>query len=237
MSSSISHCSLSYHHLGIDVLDVFSVGVRDGVFNNKPPFDAPPTDKDTFQKFIDSYINTRGAYVQGGLAQKGPFQEAKAALLKTLDTFADFVDGIAKGNVNIITLGGFVPTKIGSTEHHAPEQPKAAQIKRGATGELFAEVPVVAGAEWYGCIVFAGMPMPSALSLNAVGQLVVAQNKPQNPEMKMPETNIIALFDLNKNRKKKFSGLQSHVTYYFYFYAANATGVSPLSEVSSLECL
>lgn len=236
---SKQHCSLSYHKAHLDELDVFAVGVRDGIFNNAGTFATPPFTQVAFQPLIDNYINTRGAYVQGGLAQKGPFQAAKTALVTGLDTMADYVDEIANGNENIILLAGFVPTKPGSTEHNAPAQTEPAKITRGATGELFAEVPNVPGAEYYGCIVFAGMPMPPQLSLNAVGQLVVINNENPGPEPEPRPASgaIVAAFDLTKSRKKKFTGLQTHMVYYFYFYAANSTGLSPLSVVSSLECI
>ena len=232
------HVSLSYHHIHLDVLDVFAIGVRDGIYGNAGTFATPPITQAAFQVFIDDYINTRGAYVQGGLAQKGPFLAAKTALITTLDDFATYVDGIAKGDANIITLAGFVPTKPGGTAGHAPAQPLPALVTRGASGELFAECPVVAGADSYGCLAFAGFPMPSVLSLNAVGQLIVQNTKdPMGPPMPPQPNGIIAFFDLNKSRKKKFVGLQPHVVYYFYFYTSNASGVSPISEVSSLECI
>ena len=233
------HVSLSYHHIHLDVLDVFGVGVRNGIFGNNPPFVASPLTQPQLQLLIDNYINKRGAYVQGGLAQKGLFLASKTALIAGLDSVADYVDVTANGDANIITLAGFVPTSPGGIAGHAPLQSAAPQLKRGASGEMFAEIPVVAGADNYGCIVFAGMPMPSQISLNAVGQLVVANTKDANPNPIQPEPpiGIVAFFDLNKNRKKKFVGLQPHVVYYFYFYTSNASGVSPISEVSSLECI
>ena len=42
-----------------------------------------------------------------------------------------------------------------------------------------------------------------------------------------------AILDLTKGRKKKFSNLQVGVTYYVYFWAMNAGGVSPLSDAVS----
>jgi len=41
------------------------------------------------------------------------------------------------------------------------------------------------------------------------------------------------ILDFNKSRKKTFSGLQIGTTYYLYYWAMNAAGVSPMSDVVS----
>lgn len=237
MSSLIAHCSLSYHNIDVDVLDVFAVGIRDGIYNNTGIFATPPLTQVQFQVFIDNYINTRGAYKQGGLAQKGPFQEAKNALMGTLDDYAVYVDSIALGNVNTITTAGFVPTKTGSTEHNPPGQPQQVKVERGVSGQILTECAVVPGAEFYGCIMFTGFPWPTdRLTLNEVGQLVIREDVVPEAGVAAMLGEIVSVFDVNKSRKKKFSGLKPGTTYYFYYYAVNASGVSPISIGENLMC-
>lgn len=41
------------------------------------------------------------------------------------------------------------------------------------------------------------------------------------------------ILDLNKGRKKNFTNMQIGTTYYLYYWAMNAAGVSPMSDVVS----
>lgn len=238
--------SRSYHETKVDELDVFAEGVNQGTNGNNPPFGAPnpvpPVTDTQFLALIATYVNARAAYRNGGSAQKTAFDNAWEALMEALDSTADYVDDIADGDSGTIVLAGFVATKGTQSEGHAPAQTAGAIITRGGAGELFAEVPKVDGAVYYGCIVIAGGPMPASVTLNASGQLVAtAQNNPNpnpNPDP-TPEPapgSIIAMVDVTKSRKKRFLGLHTGTVYYFYFYAANANGVSILSEVRSLSC-
>ena len=138
----------------------------------------------------------------------------------------------------MIRLGGYTPTKPIASDAQVPAQTAGAIITRGGAGEMFAEVPKVDGAIYYGCILVAGKPLPDAITLNANGQLVVVDNKTPEPptEAKAASSSIIIVFDITKSRKKRFVGLQTGTLYYFYFYAANAAGVSILSEERSLTC-
>ena len=236
-----SHCSLSYHILPPDEVENFALLVKAGYYGNNPPFTVLPITEADFEALITAYVNKRADYVNGGLAQKPDFLLAKNALMSALDLLAAQADIVANGDSTTISLAGFVPTKTGSSTPAAPAQPAAPVIKRGASGELFAEVPAVAGASSYGCILFATQPMPANLSLNAAGQLIDMKDG-SNPGSggsggSVNNGGILVAIDLNKNRKKKFMGLQPHITYYFYFWAVNSTGVSALSGVSSLECL
>jgi hypothetical protein len=63
-------CSLSFHRSKVDELDIFAIAVRDGIYTNPAEFVTPPMTEVDFQKKIDTFINTRRAYKQGGSAQK-----------------------------------------------------------------------------------------------------------------------------------------------------------------------
>ena len=103
-------CLLSYHKKKLNDLPGFAIGVRDGVYPNTTEFPMPPIPEVDFQSFITDYQNKRGAYEQGGLAQKGPFQEARQVLLAALDQMAEYVTVMAKGNVIKIKLASTADT-------------------------------------------------------------------------------------------------------------------------------
>lgn len=241
MSNLVSHCSLHYHEIAIDQLDAFAVLVKIGIFDNATTFATPPITKTAFEAIISTYVNKRGAYRTGGQLQKADFLTSKKDIIDALDGFAVYVDGVALGSESVILLGGFVPTKVGSTEGHIPDTPVRITLKRGATTELFAECEAIQGAMWYGCVIIAGQPLPSGLTLNAQGQLVFTAEAggggggggPAGP----PFGTLAVGIDLTKARKKHFLGLAPHITYYVYFFASNATGVSRLSDGESLEVL
>jgi hypothetical protein len=221
-----SQCSRSYHDKAADVIDVFAIGVKTGVYTHNPPFVAPPMTEPQFDAFIQTYMTKRSDYVQGGLAQKGAFQAAKAALLDALDQFAEYVDEIADGDANVITDAGFVPTDVTKTPAVKPGQ-SVVSVKRGIGGELFASCAKVTGVTYYGCIMVAGQPLPEGAYLTPEGKLIFEAIAGPMPGL---------VFDLTRQREKQFSGLTHDVTYYFYFYLVNTAGVGPLSEVVSIIC-
>lgn len=235
------HCSLDYHQFGVLKLETFADGVRKGIYDNDPPFTAPPLTAIQFDALIEAYHHKYDDYKNGGKLQKPFFTAAKAALMKGLDDTAAFVDTRPGVNDDMIRMGGYNPTKTVDSEAQIPAQPAGAIITRGGAGEMFAEVPKIDGAEYYGCIVLAG-PLPGDVVLNASGQFVAThQNNPDpnpnpNPDPEPVPGTVVAVVDVNKSRKKRFIGLKTGVVYYFYFYAANATGVSLLSEVRNLSC-
>lgn len=232
------HCSLKYHEFGVLKLETFADGVRKGIYENDPPFTAPPLTEAQLTQLIENYHHRYDDYKNGGKLKKPAYLTAKAALIKGLDDTATFVDALPGVDENMITLAGYTPTKTTDSDAQVPATPGGAVISRGAAGELFAEVPKVDGADYYGCLVFARMPMPAQIAFNAAGQLVVtAGDTPEpNPNPTPEPHGQFAFFDVTKARKKRFTGLQSGVTYYFYFYAANTAGVSLLSEGRSLIC-
>lgn len=231
--------SLSFHIISPDTFDTFAVGIRDGIFGNPTEFATPPVTQTALQTLIDNYINTRAAYKQGGKAQKGFYLAARTALMGALDTLAGYVNTLADGDADIITTAGFVPTKPSTSTAPVPAAPLLRTLSRGSTRQLIAECKPVSSAEYYGCILIQGTPMPPVLTFNGNGQLVAVaeSNTPPNPNEYKPEPgSIIIAIDFNKSRRKQFAGLIKGVEYFFYFYAVNATGVSPLSEPFSIVC-
>jgi len=235
--TSKAKCSRSYHQLAADKLDLFAEEIRQGMATNPTVFLTPPFTDAEYEAFIENYTTARATYKTGGSAQKPAFTAAKTALMGGMDTTADYVDELADGDVEIIQKSRFKPTKTSGSNKPAPVKPGGVKLERGETGELYAECAKVEGAESYGCILIANNPLPYNAGFNAVGQFVVqGDSTPVPPVPPSPVNPISVIFDMNKSRKKKFMGLAKGTTYYCYFYAVNATGVSPLSDGISLMC-
>ena len=79
----------------------------------------------------------------------------------------------------------------------------------------------VPGAAAYGCLLCL-KPLSSATTIDAGGQLIIGAS------------DFVSKMDVNKSRKKVFTGLTAGVIYYLYFYALNSAGVSTLSKVESI---
>lgn len=232
-------CLLSYHKSKVNALPIFAVGVRDGVYQNPNPFATVPILEAEFQGLITEYNNKRGAYEQGGLAQKGPYLNARESLLAALDQLAAYVDSVAQGNEAVILLAGFVPSKGNRSGAPAPVQPTGVLVKRGeASGVLLAECANQDAAINYGCIVTKNEPLPDTVVLNDNGQLVVnaTAQLPAGGGTATGMGSAIGIFDLNPSRKKRFANLTPGAMYYFVFFAANATGVSDLSDPVGIMC-
>lgn len=228
-------CSLGYHSSKVNDLPVFAGGVRDGIYGNAVEFATPPIAQVDFQKDIDQYNDTRYAYEQGGLAQKGPYLEAKSKLMGSLDTMASYVSTLANSNANIITLAGFVPTKSNRSGAPKPVTPTDVQLKRGASGQLLAECARQNIVLNYGCILTPEAPLPYNVIINDGGQLVY---EPEVEASNGAAANAAyrVYIDLNPTRKKLFQNLTPGIKYYVTFFAANSTGVSSLSPSVALIC-
>ncbi len=208
----------------LDKVEAFAYGVKAGYFEHNPPFNVLPFTKDEFEQIIKAYVAKRADYVNGGLAQKGAFLLAKTALMEALDELAKQTDLKADGNSDIVTLAGYKPTQAGNSETHNPHQP-IVTVKRGIAGELITSCQKLPEAKHYGCIMAEGAPLPDWVRIDANGRMVLGDK---------PLTN--AVFDFSDQRQKHFAGLKHNVTYYFYYYAVNLSGVSPLSEGVSIVC-
>ena len=234
-------CSLSFHSAKLDAIPTFAGGVRDGIYNNPLVFNTPPFTQPDFQSFITDYQLKRDAYKQGGLAQKGPFLAAKDAMMQSLDTMADYVSLLAKGDANIITLSGFVPTKGTASEAPATVKPTGVTVKHGSSGRLLTECDKQEQAIGYGCIMTVGAPLPSTVVVNEAGQLLISDKGEPKAEDNTPISTSDGMpngtFDLNPGRKKEFINLIPGTVYYFVFYAYNAKGVSSLSDSVNIMCV
>jgi hypothetical protein len=193
---------------------------------------TPPILQPAFQTIITNYFNARAAYNQGGLGQKGPFNDAKKAIFEALDEMGAYVDTIALGDPNIITLAGYVPTKGGKTKAPKPVQCTGVKVKNPETGKMVAECAAQDYVTSYVCIVTAGEPLPSVITISGTGQMLL--DTPTGPQpVPQPEGAII---DFTTKRIKTFLNLTPTVRYYFAFFAINSTGVGGISLPVSKVC-
>lgn len=232
-------CTKSYRRLGLNVVDVFAAGVRDGVYGNVI-FMTPPITQVDFQKLIDNYFNTRALYKQGGLAQKGPFLAAKTAMLNGLDVMAVYVDTIALGDANIITEAGYVPSKSTATKQPKPAQCTGVAATRPSPGVIISTCDKQEVALTYVCIVTTAA-LPADIFITAKGQVLFPGSDPKPAPMPGPmpapaAPSEGAIIDFNANRKKEFAGLTVGTRYYFTYFAINSSGVGALSTTFSIIC-
>jgi hypothetical protein len=210
-------------------LNVDASNVKQGMFVLHPlVFPTPPISEAILMALIITYNDAYSAYEKGGANQKGAYEAAKTALLNALDQLAIYVDSVADGDPNIITNAGFVATKGIYSKAPAPTQLLNIRLTRGAAGELFAWCEQQDYVDTYLCVLTAMAPLPPSMVINAGGQLFMG-----NSAGTMPHSGFI---DMNKNRRKKFVGLNSGMIYYVTFIAVNAQGVSQMSVPVALLC-
>ena len=207
-----------YKRASDDALDLKATAVKIGLAAHTTPFSSPPVSPTALAALIVTYSSTNAAYKRGGLDQKPAFINAKIALLDALDQNADYVDEIADGNEELIINAGYVPTKTSASSKPAPAKPTGVTAVRGsATGQVVVECESVDYAEYYGLIMSNTAEIPGFVFQDGV---VGADG-----------TNVKLILDINKGRKKIMENLNPGTTYYFWMYAGNAAGISPLSDV------
>lgn len=228
-------CKLGYRQLKTTKITVFATGVSNGIFNNNPPFITPPGTQAALQALILDYSTKYSNFLLHKVALS-EVDEARDLLIAALEPYRTYVDTEANGNPTIIALGGFEPTKGSKSNAVKPLQPTGVSLERGIQDELVAECAAIPGADSYGAVLLAE-PLPEWFVINGFGQVVIQQGNNPAPAPIPPSAptpgSIGGILDLTKTRKKKFSNLQTGVTYYVYFWAMNAGGVSPLSDAVS----
>lgn len=229
-------CKRSYHTYKVGDIPVFYGGVRAGIFGNPMTFPAPPIAEPMYMATTAEYALARDAFKNGGAAQKGDYLIARTALMNMLDTTADYVDTVANGNEGIILDGGFVPTKGTASAVVTPLKATGVTLVRTANNaELVSDCDVVLGAETYGAVL-TSEPLGEDVIITPWGQIIVRDDEgaaSPAPALAPAISPIRYVLDLNKNRRKTFTGLQIGTTYYVYYWSINAAGVSPLSEAAS----
>lgn len=216
-------CKRDYHKDGNSELDTFAGEVRNGIYTNPTVFPTPPFTEPDFDTVQEKFSNAAADYAQYGLTKKVALDEAKGTLMRTLDETATYVDGVADGNISTIALSGFVPT----SDSMQPAAPLGiidsfAVSLTKTSGQIVVDIPAYPGTNnvSYFCVCVAENPLANPFIVN--GQLLIS---PEDKSVRM---------DYNRSRNKTFNGLTPGIKYYFYVYASNSAGVSPLSNPQAL---
>lgn len=216
-------CRLDFHKFGNTDLDTFVIEVRNGIYTNPGTFSAPPFSEGDYETIQEKYNNAAADYAQYGLTKKVAFQDAKDTLMKTLDELAAYVDSVANGNVSTIALSGFEPTSDVVHPTAPLDKIDSFEVRLTKTsGQISVEIPAYAkqtGVNYF-CVCVAENPLTNPTITN--GQLrTTAEDK-----------NVVV--DCNRSRRKTIGGLTPGVKYFFYVFASNTAGVSPLSNPQSI---
>lgn len=225
MSSSV-HVLHDYRQQPFEDLQLTGKNVLAGVYGNSATFAAPPIKQADFAKLVDNHQAAHdNQLVSSSATTKGLYQTAKDALIKGLDTVADYVDKLSGLTEAMVVLSGFPPSKTSRSGSEVPQTPTVdAQPSNNKGGNIAIACGSVKGASSYVAIVAEGAPLPDAAVFRD-GQLLLPAGSTQNYRI-----------DIRKSRKKSFSNLKKGVSYFFYFTALNAAGASLLSEGREVVC-
>ncbi len=222
----------NYKRIKLKALEDFALLLLAGIYNNILIFVAPPIMQAAFAALVSDYASKLALYKARSLS-KAEFDLSKTAILNALDTLRVYVDSVAMGDPTIISLAGYEPTKGSASSSNPPVQPTGITFAKGITGEFVTECEIIPGAVGYNAALVANNPIPPNAVMNGLGQMVVTDAN-SGPAMPGPSpSGIDCIIDFNKSRTKKFTGLQIGTTYYLYYWAMNAAGVSPMSDVVS----
>jgi hypothetical protein len=119
----IAVCGLEYHEDKGDVLAARMEATRVGI-KNAPAlmFATPPITDAEYTTQETALTTTYSAFNRGGEAQRSAYEIQLTAANLMMDNTAEYVDGIAKGNVNIIVQAAFKAVNNGRTAAIKPTQ-------------------------------------------------------------------------------------------------------------------
>jgi len=217
-----------FHTAKVNDVPDYITRVQNGILGDPHDFPSPSFTQITSDLIKNNYLKYHSAFSRGGTAQKPNWIAAQTAAMAFLDDGADYTDEIAKGDPLLIIRAGYKPTHYSPDElmgPTAPHQPQSITVEKDTNaGEIEAYSEKYPEGVIIGCIICEGAPLPAGSYMHANGQLKLAK-----------ATGAIIL-SVSPQRKKTFTDLTPEVRYYIYFYASNAHGTSPLSEVVNILC-
>ncbi|MGL2964577.1 fibronectin type III domain-containing protein [Flavobacterium sp. RSB2_4_14] len=216
-------CKLEFHKYGASRLDTFTSQVKNGIYTNPTVFVTPPVSEGDFSRTQETFNAAAADYTTYGITKKTAYLNAKNNLLEELDSLAAYVDTTADGDVSIIALSGFEPSKETYQRATPLDKIETFLLKRtNVAGQIIIEIPVISnkGTVNYCCVCSEGVPIANPELSN--GQIILEQGDPQVRQ------------DFNKSRRKVFNGLTPGTVYYFYVFATNTVSVSPISDPKNL---
>ncbi len=218
-----SYCKLSFHRFGASQLDSFSNRVKNGIYTNATTFATPVIVAADFTTVLTAFLTAAADYEQYGITKKTAYLTARLDLMEALDQLATYVNTVANGDVSIIALAGYEPSREMSQRSQPLPKIESFTAKRSDnSGQIVVNIPALVnyGVVNYGCLCSEGEPLSNFLMVNG--------------QIKITPTDPLVYQDLNKTRRKVFSGLTPGTIYYFYVFAVNTVSVSPVSDVKQV---
>ena len=219
-------CSREYHHGAILEIQKLLNDASAAILANAAKFASPPFTEAEAKAVIDAYVGTRSDYENGGKDQEPAWNTAYGNGMAFLDKSANYVDGVAKGDADTITLSRFTPTHAhGRIPASIPGQVKTiTQDKESVKGEIIVESEKMGDYVRYGCIMVEGMPLPADFIIGKDGTII------------FPPCTARIFHSVSNQKKKTFNNLKTGTDYYIYFYVVNAAGAGPISAVLIINC-
>lgn len=224
--SYIIICSREYHKGTIIEVQDLITEVSTGILAYPLKFTAAPFTKLESDAVVSEFISCKNAFHNGGKAQEPAWNKAFADGIQFLDKTADYVDGVAKGDADIITLSGHKPIHVnGRVPAQIPgEVLVITHIKDSSRGQIIVESEKMGDNVHYGCIMVQGMPLPAGFSIDDKGLMI------------FPPCTAKIYHSVSNQKKKNFTNLVTGVDYYIYFYVVNAAGAGPISTALVINC-
>ena len=115
-------CGLEYHKDTGDVLSARIQATKVGIADAPLTFVTPPYTTSQYNGQQTLLTATYSAFTRGGDAQKPAYDIQREAAIVIMDKTAEYVDGIAIGNVSIIEQAAFKAVNDGRVSATKPTQ-------------------------------------------------------------------------------------------------------------------
>ena len=219
-------CARDYHYGTIAEVQKLLNDTSAAILANAAKFMSPPFTEAEANVVIDTFVSTRSDYENGGKDQEPAWHTAYGNGVAFLDKSADYVDGVAAGNADTITLSRFTPIHVNPrVPATIPGQVKTINHdKDSVKGQIIVESEKMGENVRYGCIMVEGMPLPADFILAKDGTII------------FPPCTARIFHSVSNQKKKTFNNLKTGVDYYIYFYVVNAAGAGPISYVLIINC-
>ncbi len=211
------NCLVSYRGFTNVTLPKFITLIEGGLYANPQIFVTPPVPLDEFKVVELNYINAVSKYDVAPKIEKTNMLIAKEKMIGVLDNLRVYVNGVANGNADIITLSGFTPSKAAAQKSKPLDRYGDFDLKLGDnSGELKAKItayPLDKNVK-YMMLCTKQDQLPENFIVNGVFDFSVVPD---------------AKFALNNGRIKLFTNLEAGTVYYFYLFISNTVSISPPS--------
>ncbi len=203
--------------------------MSDAIFGNPIDFSPPyPSTADAITKLITPYTATKAAHKLGGRLAKPAFDAARKLLIAEMVLFVDYVNGIAKGNLDILHAST-LPTNEDDKDFKK-------LISDGAVVQNITDKKGLSGQILTDCDNF-GVGVEYLTIISEAEVLPVGAVVEKNGQLTFPSGFTGSFFThIFLTRKKTFINLKPGVFYYIYYVLVYKQTVGRLSEPLKAVC-